>query len=138
MYQSYPNYVFQLRTSNLKHQNTAEYILPHKQYAKTSNKPKKDIRHTHTHTAQVQHILMLDHKTHTGCVLVNQSTKVLMPQWWCKSLLLRDTLKQTIHETTFVAGDRATRSSVHKKMCATFYKLLANTPPVYFKATCRM
>ena len=61
---------------------------------------------------------MLDHKTHTGCALVlavNQSTKVLMPRWWCKSLLLTDTLKQTIHETTFVAGDRATRSSAHKK-----------------------
>ena len=47
VYQSYPNYVFQLQTCNLKYQNTAEYILPYKQYAKTSNKPKKDIRHTH-------------------------------------------------------------------------------------------
>ena len=104
----------------------------------TSRKRTSD---THTHTVHVQHILMLDHKTHTECVLVlavNQSTKVLMPRWWWKSLLLTDTLKQTIHKTTFVAGDRATWLSAHKKMSISFYKLLENTPPVYLKATCRM
>ena len=31
----------------------------------------------------------------------------------------------------------ATRSSAHKKMHATFYKSLGNTPPVYMKAICR-
>ena len=104
----------------------------------TSQKRTSD---THTHTTHVQHILMLDHKTHTGCVQVlavyNQSTKVLMPQWWRKSLLLTDTLKQTIHETTFVSGNRVTRSSAHKKMHATFYRLLGKTHPVYMKAIWR-
>ena len=43
-------------------------------------------------------------------------------------------LKQTIHEATFVTGNKATRLSAHAR--AAFNKSRGNRPPVYSKVTC--
>ena len=50
-------------------------------------------------------------------------------------------VKPTIHEATFVAGDKTTLSfvpAVHEISHGTFYKSLGNRRAVYSQATCRM
>ena len=72
------------------------------------------------------------------CVVACAFWPYLLDRFACPTYKLGYRPKQTIHVVTLVTGDKATRSSVHKKTRATFYKSLGNRPPVYLKAACRM
>ena len=54
---------------------------------------------------------------------------------------MKNEVKLTIYEASFVAGDKATLSfmrAVHEILHGTFYKSLRDRCAIYSQATCRM